>query len=176
MVGLCRPAAAQSLADVARQEESRRKGVKAPAKVITNKDLGALLAGAPPPAPPATPVSAAAAPQPPSDKPAAEPAKPADSKEPAKDQGYWSGRIQNLRVQLDRDQTYRDALQSRINALSSDFSARDDPAQRAAIERDRQKALTEHSRLGETIATGQKAIADLEEEARRAGVPPGWLR
>jgi hypothetical protein len=24
--------------------------------------------------------------------------------------------------------------------------------------------------------SGQKAIADLQEEARRASVPPGWLR
>ena len=26
------------------------------------------------------------------------------------------------------------------------------------------------------IEAGKKAIADLEEEARRANVPPGWLR
>ena len=32
---------AQSLADVARQEEERRKSVPAPTKVYTNKDLGA---------------------------------------------------------------------------------------------------------------------------------------
>jgi hypothetical protein len=53
---------------------------------------------------------------------------------------------------------------------------RDDPAQRAVIERDRQKALAELGRLKTSVLETRKAIADLEEEARRAGVPPGWMR
>ena len=30
--------------------------------------------------------------------------------------------------------------------------------------------------LSEDIDEGAKLIADIEEEARRAGVPPGWIR
>jgi len=97
-------------------------------------------------------------------------------KEPAKDKSHWSGRMKELQTQLERDQTYADALQSRINQLSTDFVGRDDPAQRAVIARDKQKALDELNRLKQTIATDKKAISDLEDEARRAGVPPGWLR
>ena len=41
------PARAQSLADIARKEEERRKTVAAPAKVYTNKDLNAVPAGSP---------------------------------------------------------------------------------------------------------------------------------
>ena len=37
------PVAAQSLADVARQEQERRKAVKKPAKVLTNKDLAFVI-------------------------------------------------------------------------------------------------------------------------------------
>ena len=70
----------------------------------------------------------------------------------------------------------RPEMQSRINALTTDFVNRDDPAQRAGLERDRQKAVGELSRLKQQVEDGRKAIADLEEEARRAGVPPGWLR
>ncbi|TMQ47037.1 MAG: hypothetical protein E6K73_14225, partial [Candidatus Eisenbacteria bacterium] len=77
-----------------------------------------------------------------------------------------------MQGQLDRDQTFSDALQSRINALTTDFVNRSDPAQRAVIERDRQKALTELSNLKKQIDDDKKALADLEEEARRAGVPP----
>ena len=66
-------------------------------------------------------------------------------------------------------------MQSRVNALTADFSARDDPAQRV-IGRDRQKAIDELNRLKLAIQHTRKAIADLEEEARRAAVPPGWLR
>jgi len=45
--------AAQSVADVAKKEEDRRKTVAAPAKVYTNKDLNPVPAGSPPAAAPA---------------------------------------------------------------------------------------------------------------------------
>jgi len=176
---------AQSLADVARKEEARRKQVKEPARVITNKDLGAVPAPATPATPaPATPVPAAKSPPEPAtdatadpDKAAAKDDKPAtSSKDVPKDQAYWSGRMKGLQTALDRDQTFADALQTRINALTADFTARDDPAQRAVLTRDRLKAIDELERLKKIIQTDRKAIADAEEEARRASVPPGWLR
>lgn len=156
---------AQSLADVARQEQERRKTVKSSGKVLTNKDLGSA-----PAAPTIAPAEPAKAPE-----STAKPAEP-PKEEPAKDQAYWSGRMKELRTQLDRDQTFAEALQTRINSLAADFVNRDDPAQRGVIERDRQRAVAELSRLTKAIEDGKKAIADLEEEARRAGAPPGWLR
>ena len=86
------------------------------------------------------------------------------------------GPDEGLLVRLDRDRTLADALQSHINALTADFSARDDPAQRSALGVERQKALDELDRLKKSIVSDQKAIAVLQEEARRASVPPGWLR
>jgi len=142
-----------------------------PALVYTNKSLESV--------PPSTmPPAAAEAPKPAdADKAKDEKDKDKDKPaEPAKDQKYWNTRITDLRTQLDRDQTFADALQSRINALTTDFVNRDDPAQRAVIERDRQKADSELERLKTQIDTDKKATSDLEEEARRAGVPPGWLR
>jgi len=158
----------QGLADVAKKEEERRKKTAAPAKVYTNKDLS--------PTPPVSPGTAAAAPaaKPADDKAAA--GKDSPEKEQPKDQEYWSSRMKALQQQLDRDSTFADALQSKINALTTDFSARDDPAQRAVIERERQKSIAEQNRLKKAMEDDKKAIADLQEEARRAGVPPGWLR
>ena len=167
---------AQTLADVAKKEEDRRKSIKESGKTYTNSDLHTV--------PPATATGAAST----------EPAKAASStpadgdkkkdadkdkdkdKDPAKDKTYWSGRMKELQAQLDRDQTYAEALQTRINALTRDFVARDDPAQRGVIARDKQKAIDELNRLKQSIENDKKAISDLEEEARRAGVPPGWLR
>ena len=80
------------------------------------------------------------------------------------------------RDQVERSRMFAEALQSRINALNADFSARDDPAQRAVIGTQLQKALAELERVRGDIEAQEKALADLEEEARRAGVPPGWLR
>lgn len=169
---------AQSLADVAKKEEERRKTVTAPAKVYTNKDLNPVPAGSPSPAPVAKPADGAA-----KDKEADTDAKAkagkapdAADKTPVKDQAYWAGKYKGLQDALLRDQNYADAMQTRINSLNADFVNRDDPAQRAVIERDRQKALAELARLKQSILDTKKSIADFEEEARRAGVPPGWMR
>jgi hypothetical protein len=168
----------QTLADVAKKEEERRKTTKGSGKTYTNKDLGT-----PPPAPPPPPAKPAAS----IDAAAKEAEKPPDQgkdqgkdpekeKEPAKDQAYWAGRMKELQTQLQRDQTYVDALQTRVNSLATDFVNRDDPAQRGMLAGERQKALGELERLKKQIEATKKAIADLEEEARRANVPPGWLR
>lgn len=167
------PALAQSLGDVARQEEARRKGIRQPAKTYTNKDLGDIpLPSTPPPAEEAKPFEGSSAPAAQQDDKSA--AK--DTTVVKKDQAYWSRRTKDLSAQLDRDQTYAEAMQSRVSALTADFAARSDPAQRDQIGRDRKKALDELDRLKKATQDTKKNIADLQEEARRAGVPPGWLR
>jgi hypothetical protein len=180
-VGLA-PLVAQSLGDIAKKEEERRKAIKHPSKVITNDDLKPV----PPPLPPSGTAEAAAgadkADEKGSDKAALEgDRKRADDGKDkgsavAKDQKYWSVRRKDLATQLERDQSYSDALQTKIDALTTDFANRDDPVQRAAIARERQRSLDELDRLKKAIEDDKKAISDLEEEARRAGVPPGWLR
>src|SRR3954463_14813917 len=167
------PAAAdQSLADVARKSEEHRKAESATPRLYTNKDLGAPLAGSAPAAP--ADASATKAADAPADGKKAEDKKPADTA--AKDEAYWSGRLKALNAKLEHDTTFADALQTKINSLSTDFVNRDDPAQRATLGRERQKSMAQLAALQKDIAAGNKAIADLHEEARRAGVPAGWLR
>jgi hypothetical protein len=169
LAGFVRPVFAQSLGDIAKKEEERRKAIKTPAPVLTNKDLGAV-----PPAPPPSSSSAtgatAAAPAATADKDSA-----ADAG-PVKDQAYWSGKVKELLTQIDRDQAYAAAMQVRVNSLTTDFTNRDDPAQRAAIDQDRKRTIAELDRLTLSIQKDKKAFADLQEDARKAGVPPGWLR
>src|SRR6266511_4295558 len=50
VLGLAAPICAQTLADIARKEEERRKTVPQPAKVYTNKDLASVPPSAAPPA------------------------------------------------------------------------------------------------------------------------------
>jgi len=168
---------AQTLGDVAKREEVRRKQVKAPSKVYTNEDLRGGDAGAAAPAP----ASQAAAPNaaPPAAPAAGAQPKDADktaADDPKKTEAYWKDRVAKVRADLDRAKTFADALQSRINALTTDFSARSDPAQRSQIGNDRQKALAELDRVKKEIEANTKAIADIQEEARKAGVPAGWVR
>jgi hypothetical protein len=190
--GLGTSLSAQTLGDVARKEEERRKAVPA-GKVYTNKDLGAVPASSAEASAASDSEKDGGARKAPdadkaSDKPAANSPKAgdkggdkSDKKDAAagggvRDQKYWRDRMDTARVALERDSGYADAMQTRINALTTDFTNRDDPSQRSAIERDRQKALSELDRLRKQIEDDKKAISELEEEARRAGVPPGWLR
>jgi len=166
---------AQSLGEVAKKEEERRKAVKSPGKVYTNDDLRRYPVGPPPAAEgaaaeagaPADPVAAAKAQQ----------GIPAPEKvEEKRDETWWKQRIMDAREQLRRSEAFVEAMQTRVNSLTNDFYARDDPAQRATIWSQRTAALDEMDRLTREIADQKKAIADIEEEARREGVPPGWLR
>jgi hypothetical protein len=165
---------AQSLGDVARQEAGRRKTVKEPAKVFTNDNLKVL----PPPAPGAPAGDAGTQPAPPAGAPAAEAAqeKEPPAPDPTKDPEYWRKRMNEARQARDRNAFLMEAVQSRINALTTDFYARDDPYQRAQIGVERQKTLDELERMKQDQVELEQKIADIEEEARRANIPPGWLR
>ncbi|MCU1385081.1 MAG: hypothetical protein JWL71_3778 [Acidobacteria bacterium] len=189
MAALCLawPVCAQSLADVAKKEEERRKTTAEPAKVYTNRDLDHKSDGSP--AAPdrlASPDTAkdakstdtkesAKAKDAGKDKEASQDKDPKEPKEP-KDQAYWSGKLKSLQTQLEQDDAVTEAMQARINALTTDAVNRDDPIQRGKLERDRQKAIADLARLTKAVETDKKAIASLLEDARRAGVPPGWLR
>jgi hypothetical protein len=174
MLALPLASEAQSLADVARAEEARRKTVTEPAKVYTNESLKQdITAPRPANASPAVPTPATPDTQVPSLN---LPGGNSEPPPPAKDQAYWSARIKAAREALSRSQIFADALQSRINALTTDFTNRDDPAQRSLIELERQRSLAELDRVKKEIADNTKEIAKIEDEARRAGVPPGWLR
>lgn len=178
-VAVAAPLAAQSLADVARAEEARRKSVKGQAKVYTNETLrgadGAEPPEPPPPAAPAATTPEASA----GDKPAATPgSKPPAPRagEPVRDEKYWRSRLAGARDALARSQNFADALQSQINALYTEFVNMDDPIQRSVIEKKRLASIAEQDRVKADIAKQTKAIADIEDEARRANVPAGWLR
>lgn len=179
------PASAQSLGDVARLEEARRKAIKAPVKVYTNDSLvqipGETIPTPPGPAPVApNPAPAAGTDASGKPLPAAPGAAGTTPDSPAVDvtktPEYWRKRIGDVRDQRDRNKVYLEALQSRVNALWADFTARDDPAQRSLIVAERQRALNEMERLNKEQQELEKQISAIEEEARRAGVPPGWLR
>ncbi len=167
-------AQAQSLGDVARREEARRKAVKAPSKVHTNDDLKHVDR---PSRRPPRPRRRRHRPLPHRRSPDdLRRLRPRGATGGPRDEKYWRGQLEAARTALTRAQTFQEALQSRINALTTDFVNRHDPAQQNVIAADRQKALAEIDRVKQEIAQHQKAIADIQEEGRRAGAPAGWLR
>jgi hypothetical protein len=160
---------AQSLADVAKAEEARRKTVKARSKVYTNEDLGAPAASAAPAPPAAT--STAAKPADPATKP--EQQKPVD---PTKTEKYWKDRAATIQQSLTRNKLLMEALQSQVNGLNAEYMNTDDPGQRELLQMRIQRATGELQRVQQDTEKQTKAAADLQEEARKSGVPAGWVR
>ena len=178
LLTIARPTVAQALGDVAKQEAERRKAVAAAGKVYTNESLRpepppAATSAAPQSATAAAPASSAS----PTPADQAAPAATPQAEEPAPmTEDAWRKRMTGVRDALSRAQMFGEALQTRVNSLTTDFVNRDDPGQRDAIAGERQKALAEMDRVKREIADHQKAIADIQDEARRAGVPAGWVR
>jgi hypothetical protein len=108
-------------------------------------------------------------------KPGAGPV-PAAGDDPKRDEAWWRARMAAARAALARDQTLADAMQSHINALRTDVASRDDPAQQAVLRQRLTTALAELERLTQQIAADRQAIAGVEDDARRLGVPAGWIR
>ena len=170
-------ATAQSLVEVARQERLRREALARQAgpdtaapRVYTDADLvysGRLTmrvddAETDAPGEPGVPETGSEAPPP--------------EAEAAGDEQRWRNRMAEARQALEAAEGRAAELQTRVNRLWADFTGRDDPAQRAAIEQDRLAALDELEQTEAEADELARAITDLRGEARRAGVPPGWLR
>lgn len=95
---------------------------------------------------------------------------------PVGDEAWWRARAAAARAALERDQVLADALQSHINALKNDVVNRDDPAQQALLRERLGSALAELDRLKQQIDADRQAILDMQEDARRKGIPAGWIR
>jgi len=188
ITGVCTAAFGQSLAELAKKTAEQRNANKAgeqktsdtsaqssPKKVYTNKDLKDE---------PASLTVAGSAPAPPADKPSstakAEPdeiTRAAEYRQTAKkDEAYWKARMRDLQSALDTDQIRLAAMESRVASLSADLNLSGIVTERLALRREREEAATEVARLKAAVLADTKAISTAEEEARRASVPPGWLR
>ena len=172
IVGLLASAvAAQSLGDVAKKTAAdQEKGRNTPTttegkptpKVSTNERRKTL-----PPCPGETEASRTA--------PAA------SSSETKKDKGYWKNRMRTLKAQLNSDQNELSAASVRL-ADNQAALATSERAINGDVYVDRTLQLhvaatrNEISRLTARVASDRHQVAELEEEARQAGAPQGWLR
>ena len=165
-----------SLADIATREKARRASIGDKSKVYTNDDLRGgprLTTGIPPVSPPSADPSDLATALPSADDKVLD--RP-DNQESELGENYWRSRIMTARDGRQRAELMAAALQNRVDGLWRDFTARDDPFQRAEIGQDRIEALQELEHTQADVVRLDQEIRDIQEEARRSGVPPGWLR
>jgi hypothetical protein len=158
------------LAEAARREAFRRANTAASIRRVTNADLMVPPERDPPVAVADTP----AAISPPIEPETNEESETKD--EAPKDEEWWRARMTLAREAVARGEVLVAALDSRVAALTTDVVNRDDPAQRARLVEDHRRAVAERDRMRDQLAADVQTIDDIMEEARKGGVPPGWLR
>jgi hypothetical protein len=160
-------------ADAARREALRRELLPKASRSLTNEDVAGMPRRALPTAPvtSADPAAGAVTPA------APDAAKDATKKDvEAHDEGWWHARMTAARDALERDQLLAESLQGRVNSLTNEASARDDPAQRQQLYEQRTRAVSELDHMKDQLLTDQKTIDAIQEEARTQNVPAGWIR
>jgi hypothetical protein len=93
-------------------------------------------------------------------------------------EAFWRTRATQLREAADEADNKVKELEARIAALRNDMSPTNvqDPNRLQSRDRDLREAMDSLDATRSAAETARKALADLEEEARRAGAPPGWVR
>ena len=169
LVAALRGATGASLAEAAFFEGLRRAATPKAERSLNLTDHPELRHVASPSAP--------TNPEPRTKNPEQEPREPAEPLEPSEpSEKVWRERASAAREALDRDQFLAEATQGRVNSLTNEAFGRDDPAQREELMRQRQRAIDELDRLTKQVAKDKEAIAAIEEDARKKGIPPGWIR
>lgn len=161
------PAFGQSLADVARKEEARRKGVATPSKTYGNEDLAAD------PNPPPVPAAPSNASAPPSSStapdasgntsPAGEPATAptgAVAEEKPLNEAEWRGRAAGLRARVQK-------AREDVEALSG--ASHQDPREQAKVEAMMKSAQG-------VLERAEAAQRQFDIQAAAAGVPRHWIQ
>jgi hypothetical protein len=157
-------ARAQSLADVARKEEARREGIKQPVKVYTDADVQKYQVVTASSQTQAAKVTALDANGQPVGQQAAAAGLPTD-------EAGWRARLQTARDGMDRSRLALSALEQQ--AMRAKMQKGD--AESAGGDESSARDI-EIKRLKAEIDQHKKVLANAEEDARVAGVPPGWVR
>jgi len=172
------------LGDLARQLKAQRAKSQGKAKVVTNDDLAA-------PAPSLTNPSTNAQEANPGEEAAQNTDESEVGKEPTKtpgaekgeqphDEKYYREHMSKLRDRLQIDQRQLDVLQQKLGQNEMQYYP--DPS-KGLLQESGPTALSDVHKLQDQIAkkkaeveADQKAIDDLEDQLRRDGGDPGWLR
>ena len=155
---------AQSLGELARREADRRQATDSPSRVISNKDLGPSVPAAVPAPPPAVRAP---------DRTTNTPPEP---KYVTRDASNWLGRMRELQTRRDYQKLQAATLEKRAGEIQANVGEFRIADHRGAMQPERERLRTEHALVLSDLAATDKQIADLEDEARRSNVPPGWLR
>jgi hypothetical protein len=154
-----------------KQEEERRKKIPRSRQVITDANVGSFTSGGKsygfvqmesegPPAEGNIPAVAASA-------------NPADEQ---KQPDFWKRQQAELGTRIAELKENINGQQGDLNRLWSDFYIKNIPAEQAAIRLQISQLTNQLEQNKLFLSQSEKQLEDFFERARKAGVPPGWLR
>jgi hypothetical protein len=180
--------AAQGLGDASKKEKARREQAKpAKARTYTQEDLAALPPVANEPASSPDDSAASAAASTPGSRGVGGATPPAATGEPIfqedtsrdaetsarrSDESLWRGRVAQARARVDRARQAHQTLAG-LNLVPG-YEYQDEKGRTVIGSVEQLQRMTAAAKA--ELDAAEKALADLLEEARRANVPPGWLR
>ena len=198
------PLFGQSLADLARQERARKSQEKKPGKVFTNDDIPStpsITTSAPPKEGAAKNAEAEGTASAegkegtaPAEGKAAEgkgeangtaEGKPKEAEKPKEEAGpdmaklekEYRDKFKQLRERLTYEQQRLDVMQRELNLMQTQYYSDPNVAMREQTFRGQINQRTQDIETQKgNVDKAQKAIADLEEELRKKGLPSGWAR
>jgi hypothetical protein len=151
----------QSLGEVAEKEKERKKKEQPAGKSFTDADLPKRPPGKASPAPSVPP-----APDPERDNKASE--------------ARWRAMARDRRVAISQAEKRVAEIQASLDGagLDTDPNPPDafDPNRLQKLEARKAELRGDLASAKTTLAAAQKAFENLEEDARRSSIPPGWLR
>jgi hypothetical protein len=162
-------ASAQSLVDVAKKEKQRREKNKADStRVITDRELnggygGGLPASSSQASTQASSQTASSGENADASGAAKDDAKADQAQDPTKTQEYWQNRVKGAK--------------DKITKLEAQLKSEDwGQGQRVGVDPRGQTNLGDREQAEQQLAAARSELDAIQAEARRAGVPPGWVR
>jgi hypothetical protein len=151
--------AAQTLTEVAKKEKTRRdKNKSEPTRTITERELAGGYGSLPATSSTSSTTSGAEGTE----------AAPAEGEQPAaedetKTQAYWQNRVKGTKEKIAK-------LEGQLQ--SEDWGE----GQRVGVDPRGMNNLGTRQKAEQDLAAARSELAAIQAEARRAGVPPGWVR
>jgi len=166
-------ALASDVADVAKKEKERRAKIEKSGKTYTNKDVDAIKKKN-------NVTDDNSAQSQPSDDDqaiASDDDTAAQTQDDANSEEYWRNRYKNAKDKVAELQAEFDRVQSNVNQLQSSVAATGGTQLPGDQAGDAFRTLMAHrDEVKQQLDEAKAALDGLEDEARKAGVPPGWVR
>ncbi len=157
------------LVDLKKKEKQRKKNQKKPSLVITNDNIGKLkFKNAR-----YTLIEVV------SDKktePGTQQIAPLKKPPRNREKEYWQSMKRNLESQIAKLKETVNEQQLSLNKLHTDHLIMDLPYQKAALKKQIDQLTPKLNANKENLKNLQQELAALPDKARKAGIPPGWIR